>query len=130
MGKRKLKNKNVDTIIGEGVIFENALMKGNGVIRFDGKFSGIIDVEGHIILGETGFIDGDISAESALFAGKFKGNLFIRNILHLTSTATLTGKVETGKLIIDEGAVFDGTCNVTKLLTRPSAIADEPEPAV
>ena len=111
-------SKNMDTIIGEGIFFENAMLKGNGVIRIDGKFSGTIDIEGHIILGETGLINGDICADSALFAGNYQGTLSIRDTLHMTATAVLTGKVETAKLIIDEGAVLNGTCNVIKAGVR------------
>jgi cytoskeletal protein CcmA (bactofilin family) len=111
-------SKNTDTIIGEGIIFEDAVLKGAGVIRIDGKFSGTIDIEGHIILGESGFVSGETSADSALFAGKYNGNLFIRSTLHMTATAVLTGKVETGKLIIDEGAVLTGSCNVTRGASR------------
>ena len=118
--------KNTDTIIGEGIIFEDAMLRGGGVIRVDGKFSGTIDIEGHIILGETGIINGDIIADSALIAGKFQGNLSIRNTLHLTASAIVSGRVETGKLIIDEGAVLDGSCNVIKPDESSSIIIKEP----
>jgi len=116
-------SKNTDTVIGEGIIFEEALLKGSGVIRIEGKFTGTISVEGHIILGEAGFVSGDVSADSALFAGKYQGNLQIRGTLHMTATAVLTGKVETGKLIIDEGAALNGTCNVTRGATGESVPA-------
>ena len=113
--KSKVTNgKNTDTIIGEGIVFEDALLKGSGIIRIDGKFSGVIDIDGHVILGETGLISGDVSATSALFAGKHQGDLRVSNTLHVTSTAILTGKIETGKLIIDEGATINGTCKVNK----------------
>ena len=118
--------KNVDTIIGEGIIFNDASLKGSGVVRVDGNFTGSIDIEGHVILGETGFIAGDIFADSALLAGDFKGNLSIKDTLHLTSTAILNGKVETGVLIIDEGAVLDGTCNVVKAVDNSSIIIEAP----
>ena len=107
-------SKNMDTVIGEGIIFEDALLKGSGVIRIDGTFNGKIDIEGHVILGETGDIKGDIIADSALFAGKYQGNLTIRGTLHLTATSNLSGVVEAGNLVIDEQAVIRGTCNVTK----------------
>ena len=123
---RTIISKNTDTVIGEGAIFENALLKGSGVIRIDGTFSGVIDISGHVILGETGYVIGDVNAESALFAGKFKGNLTIENILHLTSAAMVSGKVETGKLIIDEGAILDGSCNVTKTASRSGIVTEEP----
>ena len=115
-------SKNTDTVIGEGIIFEEALLKGSGVIRIDGRFSGTIDLEGHIILGETGFVSGDVTADSALFAGRFQGNLYIENILHMTASSVLTGKIETGKLIIDEGAVLNGSCNVIKVGSRDSEV--------
>jgi cytoskeletal protein CcmA (bactofilin family) len=118
-------SKNTDTIIGEGIIFENALLKGSGVIRIDGKLSGTIDIEGHIILGETGFVSGDITADSALFAGQYQGTLSIRDTLHMTASAVLSGKVETAKLIIDEGAVLNGTCSVTKFGNRSNVIFEE-----
>jgi len=107
-------NKNTDTIIGEGIIFENAYLRGSGVIRIEGRFSGSIDIQGHIILGETGAVSGDLCADSALFAGNYQGSLSIRDTLHLTATAVLTGNVETAKLIIDEGAVLNGSCSVMK----------------
>ena len=106
-------NKNMDTIIGEGIIFEDVLLKGEGVMRIDGKLSGKINISGHITLGETGSIVGDVHTDSALFAGKYQGNLNVRGVLHITSTAVITGKVEVGNIIIDEGGKVSGTLNVT-----------------
>jgi len=120
-------NKNTDTILGEGIVFENASLKGCGIIRIDGKFSGTIDIEGHIIIGETGFISGEVSADSALVAGTYNGNMRITNTLHMTSTASLSGKIETGKLIIDEGAQLNGTCSVTKGDKRNDVVLELPE---
>lgn len=102
------------TVIGGGIVMENALLRGSGVIRVDGEFQGTIDIDGHVILGKTGVINGDIHAESALFAGKCHGNLQIQATLHITSTAVLNGRIDTGKLIIDEGGILNGICNVTK----------------
>ena len=110
--EKALSEKSTSTVIGEGIIIENAVLKGAGVIRIDGKFSGNIEIEGHIILGEKGSVIGDIHAGSALFAGKYEGNLTIADTLHLTPGAYVTGLVDTGKIIIDEDAVFNGTCNM------------------
>ena len=106
--------KKTDTVLGEGIVFEQALVKGCGTIRIDGQFSGTIDIKGHIILGKTGEVDGRISADSALLAGRFKGDLLVRDTLHATGTASVDGKIESGKLIVDEGAGFDGTFSVSK----------------
>jgi cytoskeletal protein CcmA (bactofilin family) len=124
LGKQKnpIFEKSTGTVIGEGIIIEGASLKGSGAIRIDGQFSGNLDIEGHIILGETGVIIGDIKAESAMFAGKYSGNMSIKSTLHLASTAKLEGHVETEKIIIDENAVFKGTCNTTSPNERTSVI--------
>jgi cytoskeletal protein CcmA (bactofilin family) len=118
-------------LIGGGIIIENASLRGSGVLRIDGEFHGSIDMDGHIILGKTGVISGDIHAESALFAGKYHGNLQIRNTLHITSTAVLNGHIDTGKLIIDEGGIFNGICNITDVTVKnPLNISGVPDVAV
>ena len=100
------------TIIGSGIVIENALFKGSGTVRIDGKFQGEIDIDGRFILGETGMVSGDTQAENALLAGKFQGNLNVKDTLHITSSAVLSGRIVTGKMIIDEGGVFNGACNM------------------
>lgn len=100
------------TIIGEGVVIENATISGAGVIRIDGRFSGSIDLDGHIILGENAVVSGDVTADSALFAGKYDGRLTVRNTLHLASNAHVVAHIETDKFIIDEKATFNGSCNM------------------
>jgi cytoskeletal protein CcmA (bactofilin family) len=103
--------KNTGTVIGQGILIENATLTGCGVIRIDGEFSGNIDIQGRVILGETGNLRGNVKAESALFAGIYKGDICITNTLHLVSTANLDGHIETGKIVIEEGAIISATCN-------------------
>ena len=117
--------KSIGTIIGEGVVIENATISGSGTIRIDGRFSGTIDLDGHIILGETAIVSGDINADSALFAGKYDGRLIVRNTVHLASNAHVVAHIETDKFIIDEKAIFNGSCNMG---TSPAKF-DKPETA-
>ena len=107
-------SKKTDTVLSEEIIFEQGLIKGCGTVRIDGKFSGTINIEGHVVLGETGVIEGSITSDTAVLAGKLNGDVFIKDTLRATSTADISGKIEAGKLIVDEGAVFDGTFNITK----------------
>ena len=116
---------NTATVIGAEAVFESATLKGGGSIRIDGRFLGTIDIKGHIVLGETGVLDGEVQADSALFAGKYKGDLRIKDTLCLASTADITGRIEAGKLIVDEGAIFNGVCNVAGTDGVRSAYAEE-----
>ena len=111
-------DKNSNTVIGTGIVLEAAMLKGNGIVRIDGKYTGTIDIEGHLVLGESGVLDGEVRADSALFAGAYQGNLHIDDTLHITSTAVLSGRIEAGTLIVDDGAVFKGDCTVTTIGTQ------------
>ena len=108
-------DKNSNTVIGTGIVLEAAMLKGGGIVRIDGKYTGTIDIEGHLVLGESGVLDGEVRADSALFAGAYQGYLRINETLHITSTAVLSGRIEAGTLIVDDGAVFKGDCTVTSL---------------
>ena len=112
--KKAIFEKSAGTVIGEGSVFENAVLKGGGIVRIDGKFSGTIDIEGHIVIGESGSISGKMCADSALIAGKCHGDIRLRDTLHVTPTAVLSGSVETNNIIVDEGAVFNVACSVLK----------------
>ena len=123
---KQLFPKAASTIIGEGSVFEEAVLKGGGVVRIDGNFSGTIDIQGHVILGETGVFNGEIHTDSALIAGKFNGKLYIKDVLHAKPTAFLTGVARTGSLIVDQGAVFNVSCRVLRAGTNPD-MDDEDE---
>ena len=97
------------TIIAEGVLLENVTLTGTGILRIDGTVCGNINFDGHIVLGQTGLVRGDITAESAIFAGSYDGNLLIRETLHLAHNAVAGGTIETGRIIVDENAILTGT---------------------
>ena len=112
--KKAIFEKSAGTVIGEGSVFENAVLKGGGVVRVDGKFFGTIDIEGHVVIGESGSINGKMCADSALIAGECHGDILVRDTLHVTPTAVLSGSVETNNIIVDEGAVFNVACSGLK----------------
>lgn len=116
LNKRKKGNEFMDkktgTIIGEGITIENGEIKGTGNVRIDGKFSGNINLEGHIVIGEKGLVKGKISANSGLLAGEFIGELNIKDSVHLASESKVSGLVKSNKVIIDEDAIFNGNCTM------------------
>lgn len=105
-------DKKTNTIIGEGIKIENAEINGLGNVRIDGKFSGNINLEGHIIIGENGHVKGNIKANSGLLAGEFIGELEIKDFIHLAPESKVTGIVKSNKVIIDEDAIFNGKCEM------------------
>jgi len=101
----------IETIIGKDIQIKGTINAG-GTIRVDGLVEGEISTKGDIIVGETGEIRAQIKARSATIAGSVHGNTDVMDKLELTSSAKLYGDIKTGILIIGEGAVFKGVCEM------------------
>lgn len=80
--------------------------------RIDGTVNGNIKVKGKVIIGNTGKVTGDITCAFCDIEGKVKGKLNISDSLTLKATANYEGEIETKKLIIEPGAVFNGSCKM------------------
>jgi len=100
------------TVIGAGFTIRAAKLDGtdNGSMRVDGNVIGNIEINGVLNLSDTGFVDGDVVADSARIAGRVMGNIQCKTVLHLTGSAEVMGDVLTGTLIVDDGVVFHGLC--------------------
>ncbi len=104
----------MDTIIGQG-----AEVTGNisvlGSARIDGKFKGNVKIQGTLIVGKSGIIEGDeISAKSAVIGGQVRGKLNIEEKIIFESTAKFQGELTCKTLVVEEGVIFEGTCNMQK----------------
>jgi len=80
--------------------------------RIDGIVNGNINIKGKIIIGTTGKVTGDITCSFCDIEGNVKGKLTVKKSLTLKSTANYTGEIGTNKLIIEPGAVFNGSCKM------------------
>jgi cytoskeletal protein CcmA (bactofilin family) len=101
-------------------------IKSDSNIRIDGRLKGTIITKGKLVIGSTGSIEGEITCESADIEGAFVGKIVVNGLLTLKSTSKLTGDIMTGKLAIEPGAVFSGSCSMGGL-TRESMPITENE---
>jgi cytoskeletal protein CcmA (bactofilin family) len=77
-------------------------------IRIAGTVKGKLTTAGHLILEQTGKIEGEIKAKAATLAGQVIGNIDVDEALILESKASLSGDLKTRLLTIEEGANFNG----------------------
>jgi len=101
----------VDTIIGAGTLFVGEIHV-KGTLRIDGRVEGKMICSGDIVVGESGVIEAELRARSIKLAGILKGNTYASGILEIVSTGKLYGDLEVGKLVINDGAVFQGQCKM------------------
>jgi cytoskeletal protein CcmA (bactofilin family) len=84
----------------------------SGDFRIDGQLKGSIKSKGKLVIGSSGFVEGDIVCQNADISGTVKARLVTAELLTLKSTAKIYGDIITGKLAIEPGAVFTGTCKM------------------
>ncbi|MDL2227340.1 polymer-forming cytoskeletal protein [Bacteroidales bacterium OttesenSCG-928-K03] len=112
MGKETETEKtNCANIIQYGTsIIGNLETSGN--IRIDGNVKGNVKALGKVIIGEQGFVEGDLECSNASIEGKCKANINVSELLELKSTAVFEGEINTSKIYIESGAVFLGSCKM------------------
>jgi cytoskeletal protein CcmA (bactofilin family) len=89
-------------------------VKSSTDFRIDGKIDGNVQCGGKIIVGEKGYIKGEIVSKNMEISGQVDGSISTEGMLSLKSTAVLEGEITTSKLVIEIGAVFNGNCNMQK----------------
>lgn len=90
-------------------------IKAQGNLRIDGKVIGDIVVAENVAIGSTGEVDGNISAKNITISGKIHGNVTISEKIVLEAKSFVHGDIKASKLIVDEGAVFNGKISMAEL---------------
>jgi cytoskeletal protein CcmA (bactofilin family) len=98
-------------VFGEGTTVEGNITS-KGDVRIDGKLIGAINTSAKVVLGETGIIEGDLVATGADISGTVNGNVRVKGVLLLKSSARINGDIYTNKLQIESGGMFNGKCEM------------------
>ena len=104
-------SEQLETLVGKDTQIKGTISAG-GTVRVDGRVEGEITAKGDIIVGEAGEVKAQIKARNANIAGIVYGDMDVDDKLELSPTAKLYGDIKTGTLIIGEGAVFKGACEM------------------
>lgn len=102
---------NVDIILGKTSSMKGEL-NGVGVSRVDGKFEGIINIDGDLLIGPDGNLIAEIKVINATVSGRIKGNIYAEGKIELLSTAIVVGDISAKSIIIEEGARFNGRSQI------------------
>jgi cytoskeletal protein CcmA (bactofilin family) len=108
-------------LLGNGTVVEGTV-RAESSVRVDGKIKGKLVCKNTLTIGANGEIEGEVEAKNAIVGGKINGKLKVAEKLVLESKSVLLGELKASKLIIEEGAVFEGTSNMGKkdqLMPKP-----------
>ena len=104
-------NTNIMDSIAEGTVFTGNITASKG-IKINGIVKGSVICNGKVIVGKTGIIEGEIKCLNAEMEGVLKSAITVKELLELKSTANLQGEIITGRLSVEPGASFTGSCKM------------------
>lgn len=107
------KGGELSTIIGRGSVIEGSVTVVNS-LRVDGRINGNVVTPESLVVGKDGEIKGEISVGNAVIGGRVEGKILAKGKVVLEAKASFRGELRTTKLVIDEGAFFDGSCHMTE----------------
>jgi cytoskeletal protein CcmA (bactofilin family) len=88
------------------------------MMRVDGHFSGrITSSSGTLIVGANGKVDANIEVANAVIHGNINGDIIATQRLELGRAAKVNGNIQTPSLIIEQGAIFEGSCKMVQMQT-------------
>ncbi len=100
-------------LIGKGTQITGDIHS-DGDIRIDGELSGTVQSTGRVVIGISGKIKGNVVCKNCEISGFVEGNLNIEDLLSIKSSAQVKGDLLSGKLSIEPGASFSGSCKMNQ----------------
>jgi len=112
---RDIKEGTLGGFVGSGtVVVGEATFK--AMLRVDGHLSGrVSSTSGTLIVGSNGKVDANIEVAVALIQGTINGDIITTQRLELGRAAKVNGNVQTPSLVIEQGAVFEGSCKMLQM---------------
>ena len=106
-----------DGLVG-GFVGVHSIISGEanfrGMLRVDGRVAGRVRSEdGTLIVSAGGQVDADIEVAVARINGTVNGDIRASNRIEMGRTARVNGNILTPALVIEQGAIFEGSCRMT-----------------
>jgi cytoskeletal protein CcmA (bactofilin family) len=93
--------------VGEKLSIKGEIV-GEGDLELAGRFEGVINVQGTVVIGDRAEADADITASTIVVGGKVRGNLSAAGRVEILPQGVLTGNLKTGSFSAADGASVKG----------------------
>jgi len=104
-------DNNMSSILGPELEIKGDV-KVEGSLLIYGKVFGNIISKGSIRTSKGSFVEGNFTAREASISGEVIGDLDIASKVNLGKSSILKGNLKASILTIEEGATFEGICNM------------------
>lgn len=108
-----------------------------GMLRVDGALSGrVSSQDGTLIVSTNGRVDANVEVAVAQIYGTVNGDITATKRIEMGRVAKVTGNIQTPALVIENGALFEGSCRMAQIkeqseksASRTDASASSASPA-
>lgn len=112
---REIKDGSLSGFVGSGTVITGE-SSFKSMLRVDGRFSGrITSGTGTLVVGAGGQVDANIEVCVATIHGVVNGDIIAGQRIELGRAAKVNGNLQTPSLVIEQGAVFEGSCKMVQL---------------
>jgi cytoskeletal protein CcmA (bactofilin family) len=95
--------------------------------RVHGRFTGEVTTDGELIVGEGGEVEGDVRVGQIIVSGTVRGSIQATRRVQITSTGKVFADIDTPALIVEDGALFEGRCAMSRDAARTATVAGGPK---
>lgn len=96
-------------LIAKGTVIDGKLTSLED-LRVDGTITGDVVCQKRFVMGPSGVVKGSIQCLESNIQGRIEGEIRVNGRLHLHDTGVVEGKIVAKKLVVDEGASYNGEC--------------------
>jgi cytoskeletal protein CcmA (bactofilin family) len=122
--QQRIHSKNV-SVIGPTLVFKGELSADEDLV-IEGTIEGTIaHHKKNLAIGKKGRVTADIHASSVLVEGQLNGDIHSDGLVSLAEGAMVIGNIYCSRIVMEEGAQFNGKIEMT--IPAPLKIAPEPE---
>lgn len=107
-----VKSSDANCLVSPGARFEGDFSSSEN-IRIDGAVVGQIRCERKLVIGEEGRVEDKVISAETVVMGRIKGNVEVSGTLQLMGTAHIEGDIQAKFLVVEEGAAYNGKCQVS-----------------
>ena len=109
---RDIKEGNLSGFVGNGTTLTGEA-NFKGMLRVDGTLSGrVSSQDGTLIVSTGGQVDANVEVSVAQIYGTVNGDVTASKRIELGRVAKVTGNIQTPALVIEQGAIFEGSCRM------------------
>ncbi len=105
---------NMNTLIGKDSVITGTIDV-KGPLRIDGKVKGQVNSSDTVTVGASGDVEAELNCKVATISGKVSGNVVASEKVELQAKAEISGDLKTKSLVIEQGAIFCGSCNMKEI---------------